>query len=106
MTDWVHNLVIVAKKKGDILVCLDPKNLNKYMIRSVHFTDSWQDAQHSFRNGWYFSTLDAKSGYWTKTLIRESQLLTAFNTLFNKYCFMRLPFELSVSSEVFCEVID
>ena len=105
-TDWVHNLVIVSKKNGDIRVCLDPKNLNKYLIRSVHYTASWEDAQHSFRNGQFFSTLDAKSGYWTKKLSEQNQLLTAFNTPFKKCCFVRLPFGLSVSSEIFCEQMD
>ncbi len=105
-TDWVHNLVLANKKSGELRICLDPKNLNKYLVRSVHYTASWEDAQHSFNKGKYFSTLDAKSGYWTKQLSKESQLLTAFNTPFKKYCFIRLPFGLSVSSEIFCEQMD
>ena len=100
-TDWVHNLVIVAKKNGKIRVCLDPRNLNKGLIRNVHYTASWEDAQSTFRTGKYFSTLDAKSGYWTQKLSPKSQLLTAFNTPFKKYCFIRLPFGLSVSAEIF-----
>ena len=105
-TEWVHNLVTVVKKNGSLRLCLDPKNLNKYLIRNVHYTASWEDAQHSFKTGQYFSTLDAKSGYWTKLLDEKSQLLTAFNTPFKKYCFVRLPFGLSVSSEIFCEHMD
>lgn len=105
-TDWVHNLVTVVKKDGTLRLCLDPRNLNKYLIRNVHYTASWEDALHSFRHGQYFSTLDAKSGYWTKKLDERSQLLTAFNTPFKKYCFVRLPFGLSVSSEIFCEHMD
>ena len=105
-TDWVHNLVIAVKKDGDIRVCLDPKNLNKWLIRNVHYTASWEDAQHTFRNGQFFSTLDAKSGYWTIRLSESSQLMTAFNTPFKKYCFVRLPFGLSVSSEIFSEHMD
>ena len=105
-TDWVHNLVIVSKKNGDIRLCLDPKNLNKYLIRSVHHTASWEDVSASFAKGEFFSTLDAKSGYWSKKLSADSQLLTAFNTPFKKYCFVRLPFGLSVSSEIFCEQMD
>ena len=93
-TDWVHNIVIVAKKNGHIKICLDSKNLNKYLIRSIHYTASWEDAKHTFTNGQFFSTLDAKSGYWTKKLSEESQLLTAFNTPFKKYCFLRLPLGL------------
>ena len=105
-TEWVHNLVLVTKKNGDLRLCLDPRNLNKYLIRSVHYTASWEDAKHSFQNGKFFSTLDAKSGYWTKCLSADSQPLTAFNTPFKKYCFIRLPFGLSVSSEIFCEQMD
>lgn len=105
-TEWVHNIVTVVKKDGSLRICLDPRNLNKYLIRNVHHTASWEDAQHSFQNGKVFSTLDAKSAYWTKQLSAESQLLTAFNTPFKKYCFVRLPFGLSVSSEIFCETMD
>ena len=105
-TEWVQNLVTVVKKNGTLRVCLDPRNLNNYLIRNVHYTASWEDAQHSFRNGQYFSTLDAKSGYWTKQLDEQSQLLAAFNTPFKKYCFVRLPFGLSASSEIFCEHMD
>ena len=44
--------------------------------------------------------------YWTKKLDEQSQLLTAFNTPFKKYCFVRLPFGLSASSEIFCKEMD
>jgi len=105
-TDWVHNLVLVVKKNGDLRVCLDPKNLNKFLVRNVHYTASWEDVLPTFRNGANFSTLDATSGYWTKKLSAESQLLTAFNTPFKKYCFVRMPFGLSTSSEIFCKEMD
>ena len=65
-TDWVHNIVLVSKKNGDIRICPDPKNLNKYLFRSIHYTASWEDAKHTFTNGQFLSTLDAKRGYWTK----------------------------------------
>ena len=58
-----------------------------------------------FSKGVYFSTLDTKSGYWTKKLSKESELLT-FNTPFKKYCFCRLPFGISAASEIFCEAIN
>ena len=71
-----------------------------------HHTASWEDALHSLHRGQYFSTLDAKCRYWTKLLSEDNQPLTAFNTQFKKYCFIRLPFGLSVSSEIFCEYMD
>ena len=48
-TEWVHNLVIVSKKNGDIRVCLDSRNLNKYRVCNLQYTASWEDAQHSFQ---------------------------------------------------------
>ena len=82
------------------------RNLNKYLIRNLRYTASWEDAQHSFQCGKFFSTLDAKSGYWTISLNKRSHLLTAFNTPFRKYCLVCLPFGLSVSSEIICEHVD
>ena len=81
-TDWVHNLITIVKKNETLHLYLDPRNLNRYLIQNMHCTASSEDAQHSFRNGQYFLTLDAKSGYWTKRLSEESQLLIVFNTLF------------------------
>ena len=99
-TDWVHNLVTVMKKNGTLRLCLNPRNLNKHLIRNVHYTASWEDVQHSFKNG-------STSQLSTPNLdIGQNQLLTAFNTLFKKYCFVRLPFGLSVLSEIFCKHMD
>ncbi|XP_071747260.1 uncharacterized protein [Lepeophtheirus salmonis] len=52
------------------------------------------------------NTFQPKSGYWTKILDKKSQPLTAFNTPFEKYFFIRLPFSLSISAEIFCEHMD
>ena len=56
-----------------------------------------------------FTKLDLSSGYWHVQLDRESSLLTTFQTCFGRYRWCRLPFGLSVSSEIFqkklCEAI-
>ena len=54
----------------------------------------------------YFSLLDAKSGYWHVILDQESSLLTTFNTPWSKYQWLRLPFGLTVSGDVFQERLD
>lgn len=35
-TDWVNNLVIVKKSDGNLRLCLDPQELNKWLARE-HF---------------------------------------------------------------------
>ena len=47
--------------------------------------------------------VDAKSGYWMVELDDESSLLTTFNTPWGKYKWLRLPFGLNVSADVFQE---
>ena len=36
-TEWVHNLVTVVKKDGALRLCHAQRNLNKYLIRSIHY---------------------------------------------------------------------
>ena len=54
----------------------------------------------------YFSLLDVKSGYWHVSVDKERSFLTTFNTPWGKYQWLRLPFGLKVSGDVFQERID
>ena len=54
----------------------------------------------------YFSLLDVKSGYWHVSVDKESSFQTTFNTPWGKYQWLRLPFGLKVSEDVFQERID
>ena len=48
-----------------------------------------------------FSKVDLTSGYWHCQLDSESSMLATFQTPFGCYRATRLPFGLSVSSEIF-----
>ena len=99
LTDWASSLTYVTKRDGSIRVCLDPRQLNKALIRPRHQTPTLDDLNHKFANAKCFSKLDAKAGYWSIKLDEESQKLTTFQTPFGRYCFQRLPF--SVSQDIF-----
>ena len=100
-TDWVSSLTYVTKRDGSIWVCLDPRQLNKALIRPRHQTPTLDELNHKFANAKCFSKLDAKAGYWSIKLDEESQKLTTFQTPFGRYCFRRHPFGLSVSQDIF-----
>ena len=100
-TDWVSPLTYVTKRDGSIRVCLDPRQLNKALIRPRHQAPTLDDLNHKFANAKFFSKLDTKAGYWSIKLDEESQKLTTFQTPFGRYCFQRLPFGLSVSQDTF-----
>jgi hypothetical protein len=100
-TDWVSSLTYVTKRDGSLRVCLDPRHLNKALLRPHHQTPTTEELNHRFANAKFFSKLDAKAGYWSIKLDEPSQKLTTFQTPYGRFCFKRLPFGLSVSQDLF-----
>ena len=105
-TDWVSSITFVEKANGSIRVCLDPKDLNKALTRPIHKTPTLEEVTHQFNNAKVFSKLDAKNGYWSIRLDEASSKLTTFNTPFGRYRFLRLPFGLVLSQDVFQQKMD
>ena len=105
-TDWISSLTYVTKQDGSLRICLDPRHLNRALLRPHHQIPTVEDLNHHFAGMKFFSKLDAKAGYWSIKLDAESQKLTTFQTSFGRYCFMRLPFGLSVSQDIFQLEID
>ena len=100
-TDWVSSLVYVQKPTGKWRICLDPRDLNKAIKRTHTPTPTLDEMRHKFQGATVFSTLDAKHGYWSVKLDKESRGLTTFNSPFGRYQFKRLPFGLCISQDVF-----
>ena len=105
-TDWVSSLAFSRKKDGSLRICLDPKDLNRAIKRCHHKTPTLEEITHKFTGATHFSTLDAKNGYWSVTLDSGSSLLTTFNSPFGRYCFLRMPFGLIMSQDVFQQKMD
>ena len=100
-TEWVHNPVIVEKTNGKLRICLDPRELNKYLKREHFQLPTWEEIASRLAGAKYFSKLDANQGYWQITLDEESSRLTTFNTPFGRYRFLRMPFGIHSAQEVF-----
>lgn len=100
-SQWVNSMVVVEKKNGDVRICLDPRDLNKAILREHHHIPTLEDIAFKFSGMQHFTILDMKHGYWHIPLTHQSSLLTTFNTPFGRYRFKRLPFGLHSSAEVF-----
>ena len=100
-TDWVSNLVVTTKKSGDIRICIDPKQLNKALKRHHYQSPTLEELLPELTKAKIFSTCDLKSGYHHLKLDEESRKLTTFITPHGRYRYLRLPFGLNVSSEIF-----
>ena len=100
-TDWVHNLVLIRKPNGKLCVCLDPRMINRVLRFNVHNSCTFQDISLSIRGVKKISKIDANSGFWTLPMSQESQLLTTFNTPWDRYCFIMMPFRLNQAQYFF-----
>ena len=105
-TAWVNSMVVVQKANSDIRICLNPKDLNQAIRRQHYRTRTLHDILPNLKDAKYFGTCDARSGYWTIKLDEESAKLTTFNTAFGRYKFLRLPFGLISSQDIFQQKID
>ena len=105
-TDWVNSLAFSRKSSGGLRVCLDPKDLNKAIKRTYHKTPTLQEITNKLSGATHFSKLDARHGYWSIRLDEESSLMTTFNSPIGRYKFLRLPFGLNISQDVFQQKMD
>ena len=105
-TDWVNAIACSRKKNGALRICLDPKPLNKCIKRTHHKTPTLEEISHKLAGAKHFTKLDAKHGYWAIHLDEESSLLTCFNTPFGRHRYLRCPFGLKMSQNIYQQKMD
>ena len=104
-TKWVNSLVYRRKPNGNLRICLDPKDLNRAILRDHHVVPTLEEILPKLHGAKIFSILDAKSGYWNVELDEPSSYLTTFNSPLGRYRFLRMPFGLKMSQDVFqCKI--
>ena len=104
-TEWVNSLVVVEKPNKSVRLCLDPRELNKSILREHFPMKTVEEVAAKVKNAKIYSVLDASNGYWQIRLTKDSQKYTTFNSPFGRYKYLRLPFGIKSSSEVFQRTI-
>ena len=82
-TPWINSFVIVETVKDGqkkLQICLDPKPLNKAIMREPYITHTPDDVYHKLANAKYITVIDFKKSFWQYLLDEESSYLTTFNT--------------------------
>ena len=100
-TDWVNSMVVVPKPNGKVRICIDPRDLNKAVLREHYPMKTIEDILLEIPEAKVFSKLDAVSGYWQIKISQESQKFCTFNTPLGRYSFTRLPYGLKSAGEVY-----
>ena len=99
-TEWVNSMVIV-KEPNKLRVCLDPTELNQFVMREHSHIPTPEETFSQIGNAKFFTKLDLKNGYWQIPLDEKSSYLTTFNTPFGRFRYLRLPFGLNSANEIF-----
>lgn len=89
------------KPSGDVRICVDLTQLNKFVLRERYTLPTVDQALGSLAGAEWFSKQDANSGFYQVRLSKASELLTTFITPFGRYCFTRLPFGITPAPEYF-----
>lgn len=84
-TQWVHSLVLVAKKDSGIGVRLDPRALNFVMQRAHYQLLTLAELASRLHSAACFSLLNANPGFWVVQLDDESSDLCTFAEPFGRY---------------------
>ena len=101
-TPWCSQLHVVHKKDGkSVRICIDPKFLNRALLREYHPLNTLEQVLTKTNGSQYFTKLDANMGYYQLQLDYDSQLLTAFHTPWGRYMYQRLPMGIKSAPELF-----
>jgi hypothetical protein len=100
-TDWVNPLVLVRKPSGKLRICLDPKQLNKYIKRQHYQVPLIEELLTELNRATVFSGVDADQGFYQIHLNKTSSKVCTFATPFGRYKFNRLPFGIVSAPEIF-----
>ena len=99
--DWLHECHNWTIPVNLMVLCLNPKDLNKAIVWQHYKAPTLDDISHCLSGGTCFSKLDAKDGFWSIHLDEDSSYLTTFNTHHGRYRFLHMPFGLEMSQDIF-----
>ena len=99
---WCNAMVLVRKKDGSLLFCIDVCCLNARTKKDAYLLPWMQETMESMVDAWHFSCMDLKSGFWQVKMAEESRQYTTFMvSSMGVYEFLHMPYGLCNAPAMF-----
>ena len=85
LTPWGSSLMYLKKPNGKLRICLNPKDLNKAIIRENHKALTLEEIAHGLTGATKFSKVDRNKAFFRMHLTKQVSLLTVFNMHLGRY---------------------
>jgi len=104
-SEYSSPIVLVKKKNGDFRMCVDYRELNKYVVKDRYALPLIDVNLDLLRGKKYFRCLDLKDGFHHIYVADESIKYTSFTTPLGQFDFLKMPFGLANGSSYFSRFI-
>jgi hypothetical protein len=105
-SDWVENLVPVRKKRGEIRLCVDFRNLNKSSLKDNYPLPKMDHVLEKVVGANRMSMIDGFSDYNQIVLNEHDKEKTAFTTPWGTFMYDKMPFGFMNIGDTFQRTMD
>ena len=102
---WCNHFILLPKGNGQFWLCLDPVQLSKALIRSIHKGPTLDDILPKLTEVKYLMPIDATSGN-HNLKHDEKSYLTTISHPHGRYQHIRLPFGTALVGDMLQKMID
>ena len=94
-SSWSVPIIVVPKDDGGKCLVIDYRAINKVTRKFTWPMPKVEDIFSKLNRATYYTTLDLRAGYHHKPLDKPSISKTAFNSPFDKFEYLKVPFGLA-----------
>jgi len=105
-SEWVFNLVPTRKKTGEIILCVDLRNVNKVSLKDNYPLPKMDHILQRVVGASRIFLLDGFSGYNQIMVHPDDQEKTTFTTPWGTFKYVKMPFGLKNAGATFQRAMD
>ena len=99
-------MLFVKKKDGSMRLCIDYRQLNKVPVKNKYSLQRINDLFDQLKGVTIFSKIDLRSGYYQLRVKEQDVPKTTFQTRYEHYKFLVMPFSLTNAPAVFMDLMN